>query len=179
MEEKNNKKINYIESKKKGLIVPIVFLVICIVLSLSLFAYNKFLEAQIGEIQEKTAEFEATALNLQEQVEIKVYSIIDANKFTIEELEKRSEITKYLNHFKDLSEEYSINFQGFSISKWVINTTIVVNSSTDVNEKLPYQKVTDFISSYRSDSEAILSLEFIDMIEWMDSIKFNATFKVK
>jgi hypothetical protein len=42
---------------------------------------------------------------LTNKAEIQVYSLLDNNKSTIDELEKRSRITTYIEHLKSLSPE--------------------------------------------------------------------------
>jgi hypothetical protein len=95
----------------------------------------------------------------------------------IEELDKRSKISTYIKHLKSLYPEnvYWISFEWFSLTNWKINTKATIESTN----KIAYEKTRDFIRNYRTSTGALLDLEFINLVEWMDSIKFDANFKIK
>jgi hypothetical protein len=95
-------------------------------------------------------------------------------------LEKRSRITTYIEHLKSLSPEnkYWIKFEWFNLAEWRITTSAIVEW-TNNNDKIAYKKTRDFIRNYRTDSWALLDLEFINLVEWSDIMKFNVSFKIK
>jgi hypothetical protein len=102
----------------------------------------------------------------------------------ISELEKRSKVSTYIKHLKSLSPEnvYWITFEGFSLAAGKITTRAIVEWV--VWGKTAYQKTRDFIKDYRNSMEASgtgvsLELEFVNLIEWMDSMRFDANFKIK
>jgi phosphoserine aminotransferase len=115
---------------------------------------------------------------LNDKPEIQVYSLLENNKWVIKELEKRSEVTIYLKHLNSLSSEdnYWIKFEWFNLAEGKINTTAIIEST---NEKLAYEKTRDFVRNYRTDTWALLDLEFINLIEWNDTMKFDVSFKIK
>lgn len=183
-------KVNYIESKKKNLLWPILFLVFIIIISIWAFAYNYIINVywfhilwfnyDSKEQLKKQIDDNNKSINeLNSKPEIEVYKLLEAEKKNIKELEKRSEISTYIKHLKSLSEpKYWIHFQWFSLANWVITTTVVIESSLQ-DRKIPYEKARDFIKNYRTDTWALLDLVFINVIEWMDSMKFDTNFKVK
>jgi len=101
---------------------------------------------------------------------------IEANKSTIINLEKRSTITKYINHLQAISKKYDIIFEDFAISWWSVNVKATINSS---DKWIAYVKTRDFIKNYRVTEGALFKLDFINSIEWMDSMKFNVVFNIK
>ena len=184
MAEIKTNKVNYIDSKKTSLVFPIIFLVLVIALTVSLFFYNSFIQKQVEDLKIKTAELNKTAETISNKSEVQVYTLIDNNRSVISELEKRSKITAYIDHIESLEspQKYGINFDWFTISKWEITTTASTQSTLTTNSKswsLAYEKTANFIKEYRNDPEAILNLDFISLIEWMDSMKYNVKFSIK
>jgi hypothetical protein len=178
MTEIAKNKVNYIESKKRGLAWPVLFLVFIILISAGLFAYDKYLQKQKVDLNVKVEEVKWVIDELKNKPEIQVYSFLENNKGVIDELEKRSKITTYITHLKSLSPEdkYWIKFEWFNILEGKINTTAIIES---VNDKTAYEKTRDFIRNYRTDSWALLNLEFVNLIEWSDTIRFDVNFKIK
>lgn len=168
--------VNFITQKKKELFWPLVFLWVVLILSLVLFLNNLRLDYKNVDLDKKIIERNNDIIALQNDPKIQVYSLIEANKNTIESLNKRSQITKYINHIKAISKKYDVIFEGFSISQWKINLQAVINSS---DKWIAYIKTRDFIKNYRTEENALFELDFINSIEWMDSMKFNVVFNLK
>ena len=177
MSEHKNNKVNYLESKKSSLIFPIVLLVIVLILSVWLFVYNKSLKSNIVELQNKTAEMELTIDELSNKREIQVYSLIEANIQYIEELEKRSKISTFIKHLKTVvnPNRYNLTLSDFNFSNWEVSAMAIAQSEN----KIAFEKVRDFIRWYRRDPSALLNLEFVNQIEWMDTMRFEVKFTIK
>lgn len=168
--------VNFITSKKNELIKPLFFLWFVTILSLWLFLFNWRLDYTNSQLDQKISEREADIKVLESDPKIQVYSLIEANKYTIVSLEKMSLITKYINHIKSISKKYDVSFEWFTIKNWEINTISLVNST---DKWLAYAKTKDFIKNYRLDDKALFNLEFISSIEWGDSMKIPLIFKLK
>ncbi|MDD3144873.1 MAG: hypothetical protein PHV23_02060 [Candidatus Gracilibacteria bacterium] len=168
--------VNFITNKKNELIKPLIFLGFVLVVSLGLFLFNWRLDYTNSQLDQKISERESDIKILEADPKIQVYSLVEANKSTIVGLEKRSMITKYINHIKSISKKYDVNFEGFTISNGDINTVSLV-SSTD--KGLAYAKTRDFIKNYRLDDKALFNLEFVSSIEGGDSMKIPLIFKLK
>ncbi len=168
--------VNFITNKKNELIKPLIFLWFVLVVSLGLFLFNWRLDYNNWQLDQKIFEREVDIKVLESDPKIQVYSLIEANKSTIIGLEKRSMITKYVNHIKSISKKYDVAFEWFTISNWIINTVSLI-SSTD--KWLAYAKTRDFIKNYRLDDKALFNLEFISSIEGGDSMKIPLIFKLK
>lgn len=178
---KTIKKENYIEKSKKSLLWPIIFFVIIIASTVALFFYNNVLKGQISDLDEQNQKMAQTIQELNSNPEVKVYKLLDNNKAVIEQFDKRSQIVTYIKHIKSLNaastwKRYWVLLQGFSLSNWNINSTAMIESEST---SLAYEITQNFIAKYRLDPESILELNFINQIEWMDTIKFNTNFTIK
>lgn len=176
MVENTKKEINYIESKKKNLVLPISFLLFVIFISVGLFTYNKYLQKQKVDFDAETFKVQQIIEELNNKPEIQVYSLLENNKGVIKELEKRSQVTTYLRHLNSLENNYWVKFEWFNLMEGKINSTAIIEST---NEKPAYEKTRDFVRNYRTDTWALLDLEFINLIEWNDTMKFDVNFKIK
>lgn len=168
--------VNFITNKKNELIKPLIFLWFIVVISLGLFLFNWRLDYTNGQLDKKISERESDIKVLEADPKIQVYSLIEANKSTIVSLEKRSMITKYINHIKSISKKYDVNFEWFTIANWDISTVSLVNST---DKWLAYAKTRDFIKNYRLDDKALFNLDFVSSIEWGDSMRIPLLFKLK
>lgn len=175
--------LNYIDSKKKSLVWPIIFLLLVITLTIALFSYNIYIQKKVDDFITKTSDLHKTINNINSKKEVQVYTLIESNKNIINELEKRSKITEYMKHMDSLvsPKKYNINFEGFSINKGKIMTSISTQSTLENNStgSLAYEKTVNFIRNYRKDPEALLNLDFVGLVEWMDNMKYNITFSIK
>jgi hypothetical protein len=169
---------NYIENVKGGLTWPIFFLIFVILISAGLFAYDKYLQKQKADFDIQILGLQQTIGELNAKPEIQIYSLLYNNKGVIDELDKRSKITTYIKHLKSLSSEgkYWVKFEWFNLAEGKINSTAIIES---IDNKTAYEKARDFIRNYRTDSWALLDLEFINLVEWNDTIRFDVNFKIK
>jgi len=163
-------------SGKKQHLWSIIFLIIVIILTLSLFWYNIYLEKKSEELTTKVKELENSIKEVESDDSFKVFSLIDANKKVLKELEKRTKITNYIQHLYFLKQEYDLNFKWFSAWNWEIQTSISLLSD---DNWVAYKKLVNFISEYRKDKNALFELKFINRVLWYDNMKVNIDFKIK
>ncbi|NVP17098.1 hypothetical protein HUU51_00050 [Candidatus Gracilibacteria bacterium] len=168
--------LNFITQKKKDLKFPIAFLGLVLLISLGLFLFNLKISSDIDDLNTKISQREADISILKNDPKVQVYSLIDINRNTIENMEKRSKITDYLKHVDAISKKYEISFDNFDIT----NGKVSLQASTQSSEKgIAYKKINKFISEYRKEEFALLDLKFITNFEGMDQIKFNLEFDIK
>lgn len=172
----NMNEINFITQKKRALIWPIVFLWFVIVLSVILFLFNFKLNNDIIDLEKKILERNSEIKILKDDSKVQVFSLIEANKNTIDNLEKRSYITNFIKHLNAISQKYDVVFESFSISQWIIKVQASFESS---DKGIAYIKTSNFVNSYRKDENALFNLNFISSFEWMDYIKFEVEFSIK
>jgi hypothetical protein len=87
-----------------------------------------------------------------------------------------NKVTTYINHMNVIQAKYDLKFKWFSLNNWDIVSDIEIVSD---DKAIAYQKTRDFLRWYRADSKALFNLDFVNQIEWMDDMKFEAYFKVK
>ena len=102
--------------------------------------------------------------------------MLELNKNIITSYELMNKVTTYINHMDKIAKKYDLEFNGFNLAKWEIITNVKVISDKHI---IAYEKIRDFISKYRLDSNRLFELEFINSFEWMDNIKFRVNFKIK
>jgi hypothetical protein len=87
----------------------------------------------------------------------------------------------YINNFKKLEQEYNIFFHWFDLSSWKIKSIIKTQSTSTKKgiKTLAYQKVSNFISSYRLDENSLFELGFINLFRWNNKIDYNIIFNLK
>lgn len=168
---------NLIKAKGKKPIWAIIFFVITLGATLGMYFYNIHLEKVNIELLTKIEARENDIQKNKKNKKIQIFSLLENNKTFIEELIKRSEVTKYINHLKAISQKYNLKFEWFKLSKGNIKTSITIESTEDGG--IAYMKTRDFIRNYRLEKNSLFELEFINSIEWMDSMKFNASFNIK
>lgn len=152
------------------------FLGLSILIVISLFSFNYYLETQIDSKQSKIAEFDASIKEKQKDKSVQVYNLIKENKKLIEELDKKSQINKFIYHIRELQWTYSVIFKWFNYSNGEIASNVYIPFSTDISAA---NRASYFIKSYREDKKSLFDLEFINSFNWYDSMTFNVNFKLK
>lgn len=169
---------NFITNKNKLPFAPIVFLLITVIITISLFFYNYYLNSKNNEILANIESREISIKELNSDTRIQVYSLLEANSYSFFELEKRNKITLYISHLEKISNDYWLRFDWFNFSDWKLTTTVF--SETTESSKLGYNKTVDFIREYRKNSDSLFDLEFINSVEWSaDSMKYNISLNLK
>jgi hypothetical protein len=120
-----------------------------------LYYLNSSTKKEIVDLDNEISKFDNMIKDLKNKPEVQIYSLIENNKKTIAELEKRSKITDYLRHIRAVSNSYAVKFTGFNLSNGTITTQAVFESGTST---IAYQKARDFVRNYRKDENALLDL---------------------
>lgn len=168
--------MNVINKKSSsGYMGSIVFLVIVVASTVWLNMYNNYLTTEIEGIQKSISSYETNISEVESDENIKIYSLLEINKWVIGAYEKMNKVTTYINHMIEIEDEYNIKLTWFDLSKWIITTNIQSLSNDDF---IAYQKTRDFIKKYRADWNWLFNLGFINSVEWMDIMKFKVKFKI-
>lgn len=174
-----NKKI--IKNTKNPYIVSISFLLFILVITLWLYFYNSSLKQSNFKTQSIINEYKNSIESYKQDKQLIVYSLLESNSKTIEKLEYNSKITNFLDHLDYIKQLYDINFIWFNLNWNIISTSILIKSDdyNNIEHKLAYQKLINFISSYRKDEKSLFDLDFINRIIWYDEMKLNVNFNIK
>ena len=164
------------KQKSNLLIVGYGFLVISIAIVIVLFFVNLYLDKDIENIQSDISKYDTSIKKLQENREIQVYNLLDENKKIISDLEKKSQINKFIYHLREYQSPGSFVFKWFDYSNWMVSTSVYVPFNSDI---LASSRVSMFIKNYREDKKALFNLEFINTFNWFDSMTFYINLKLK
>lgn len=164
-----------ITKSKNSFFWSIAFFTLVVLLTLSLFIYNVVLVNQNAALETKISESNQTILSIENDDAFKVFSLIEANKETLQGLISRSNVTKYMNHMQNIMDKYGLSFRWFWISGLNLKTSISTTSDT----KLAYKKVVSFIKDYRNDKDALFNLNFINKVSWYNDMKIDLNFEIK
>ncbi len=181
-----------IEIKSKKAKVPfysIALFVLVLVSSIWLYIYNLYLQDEIWAINKDIIVYKTNIKELKKDEKLQVYTLIEENKKILNEMEKRSKITNYINAVEKISVKMWLEFGDFNYSDGKITTDVVAKtkslavSGEDVIKNLAYVKVRDFIKKYRKDQTALFDLGFINSFNWTDeisdTIEFSVVFTIK
>ncbi len=163
--------------KKKSPLFSIILFVLVLFISIWIYAYNIFLEKNIEEVNIKIQRIEDGIKEEKKDKALQIYILLKENKNILSKMDKNNQITKYMKHLNDISRENSIDFKGFTLSNSKIATKVESANKTD--KILAYMNVKNFIKNYRKSKKALFSLDFINLFNGTDLIKFNANFIIK
>ncbi len=166
-----------LSNKKKLPIWAIWFLVFVLFISIWLFFYNNYLDKKNSDINSRIESIESNISEIEKDPKVELYSLLKINSWLIAELEKRNNVTEYINHLYSIWNVYGLKFDWFSFADWKIISTATSESTQD--GWIAYNKTTEFISDYRTSENAKFDLNFIESFEWMDTMKFNVNFDLK
>ncbi len=167
----------YADKRNKNLLYSGSFLLFVFFFSGWLFWYNLFLEGENSNLESQIKIQEASITVLKSDKKIQVKELVDINKWALKELEKRSDVVRYIKYLKLLNSKYGINLEGFDYAWGKISTTAKISS--DEGGRLAYIKLVNFIKDYRLNKDTLLDLMFVNTISGHDSIEFSANFKLK
>jgi len=154
----------------------IVFFLIVIVSTTSLYSYNNHLITESQDLQSKITQIDTNINELSKDKSLEIFALINANKKTIEIMESRSKVTTYIKHMKSIAGLYDIEFRGFEISGSQISTNAFVRSD---DNGIAYKKLVKFIENYRNNENSLFELPFINRVLGYDDMKLAISFKVK
>lgn len=166
------------EQKWKGNLVKIgyMFLGISLLIVISLFSVNYYLETKITGLEGKINNYNLSIKEKQKDKSIQVYNLLKENKKVIEDLDKKSQINKFIYHIREVQNTYWLLFKWFSYTNWVVSLSVYIPFNTDMTAA---NRASYFIKSYREDKSALFDLDFINTFNWYDSMTFNANLKLK
>lgn len=153
-----------------------IFLFVSIALVVSLFSFNFYLETKLSSLQDKITKYDNSIKEKQKDKSIQVYDLLKENKILIENLDKKSQINKFIYHIREIQNTYSVSFKWFSYSNGEISTSVYIPFSTDMSAA---NRASYFIKTYREDKNSLFNLDFINSFNWYDSMTFSVNFKLK
>lgn len=157
--------------------LAIFLLVFVLVLTVGLGIYNSMTKSKIEKLQTTLKNHEQTIKELKADKSVYVYNLMTLHKNTLEELDKRSQIPKYISHLESLTASYNVSFRGFTLENGKIDTRAVFNTN---DTGIAYNKAIRFIWDYRKSEKALFDLEFIQSVESTDvEVKFPVNFTLK
>lgn len=162
--------------KKKTYTTSLIFFIVVVVFTLSIYFFNSYIEGKVENIKSEINSIEKSISEVEQNEKLQVYSLLEINKELISSYNKMNNITKYINHMNVIWWKYDLNLLGFNLSEGEIITNINVLSD---NKWIAYEKTRDFIKNYRNDEKALFNLWFINSVEWMDDMSFKVTLKIK
>jgi len=154
----------YKEKWFNWLSLSIWFLIVIILLTVSLFAYNTYIEWKNASLEKQITEKEKAIKEKQKNQLIQVYDLYTRNKSIIKKLEKQSDIVSVINHLDEIALKYSIELSGFDYNAWEVKTKALSSSDwwNTLWSSSSYKKTYDFIKKYREDKENPYKLSFIE-----------------
>ena len=168
------KTFKYSQSGQK---LSIGFLVGVLLLTISFSFYDFSLNKDIDKLRADITEHQDKVEKLEAQDNVYIYSLIKRHQSVLDEMDERSRITKYMDHLQTIVSHYDVDMRGFKMWWGQISTKATFNN----NEKgLAYKKASRFISDYRLDTAALLTLERISSLRSADQdVKFPVLFTLK
>ena len=158
----------------------IAFLILVVISTIALYAYNSFLLWKIEEIDSTISWYETSIKAITMRKDVQIYSLLELNKETISEYENMNRITEFIKHMDKIQSVYDVEMEGFRMSNWEIETQVTVKSEEDGDLNAAHSFIKEFVMKYRLDELSKFDLLFINSFFWdMDAIKFNVNFKIK
>jgi len=154
----------YKEKWLTPLSLSIRFLIIIILSTTFLFAYNLYISSKNVSLQEQIDQKQIAIKVKKDNPLVQVYDLYIKNKTTIAKLEKQSDIVSFINHLDEISLTYNIELSGFDYSSWEIRTQALTISDKwkTLWSSSSYKKTSDFIKKYRLDKKVLFKLSFIE-----------------
>jgi len=165
----------YKKKKKNSHSVSILFLIIVIISTIILYIYNTSISSDIDKVRLAIANIDNLTENIKKDEKVQIYSLIEANKKTLERMKYISQVPDFIEHFKLIWKKYKVNLESFNYSWWKLTSEL---SFEDINE-ITYLRVVNFIKGYRTSKDSLFDLKFIKSIEWQKNIKFAISLDLK
>lgn len=167
----------YLKKKDKNMFFSIIFFFLSVILTLSLFFYNKVLINDIHQINEESEKKQKSITLIKEDERIQVKELLDINAKAIPDLENKTLVLKFIEEIKKISSKYDIIFSGFNYGNGRLSLDATIKRSED---GMPaYEKLTFFIQDYRLDEQALFELDFISKFVGQNRISFHTNFLIK
>jgi len=162
------------ENKKNFFGLPFILFIFVVILTLGMYFYNSHLESQNKKLDNKIKSLDENISLINKDPNILVYNLINKNKSTLDKLEAYSNIKKFVSHMNAMQRVYSLRFEWFNYSNWIITTKVETK-----NVNIAYRTVSKFIENYRKNKKAIFDLDYINRVVWNDKMAFIMHLKVK
>jgi len=171
------KEFDILEKKKQNrYIIALVFLGACILLTAWLYIYILSLESKITTLDSWLQELQVSISQRESDPLIQSYILYERNKSIFSQLEYVSDIPNHVAHLKLTMLRYWITAQWFSYNDGNMQTKITSDNDT---RWFWYEKVGNFVRSYRNDSQSPFHLAFITTFAWHDRIQHELLFELK
>lgn len=169
LQEEKNEKHNLIK-------IGYILLALSILIVWGLFWFNYYLETKIDVLEKNITQYDNSIKEKQKDKKIQVYNLLKDNKKVIEDLDKKSQINKFIYHIRELQNTYRVVFKWFNYTNGIVSMSAYIPFSPDMTAA---NRATYFIKSYREDKNALFDLDFINTFNWYDNMTFNVNLKLK
>lgn len=167
---------NNVEKKRDFLFRFSVGLFIVVLISTaSLYFYKSSLEWSLNDVNSEISNLNKSISDLKTDKALQVYNLYNLNKTTIDNEFKKSNVNVYVNYLRLTASKYGLQFNWFNYDTKKLSTTLT--STTDTN--LGYLKLIKFIADYRTTTNDLVDLEFMNSISGSDKITSSLVFDVK
>lgn len=150
-----------------------------VIATIGIYIYNGSVERGNIELKAGVEAIEADINALKQDPEIQIATLITKNKALLEKMEYFSQIPLFISQVDALESEYSLDFDGFKYSKWVVSTDAISEWGAWTES---YKKIVRFISDYRdkeTQSEKDFALGFVKSVEDDGDINFKVELEVQ
>ena len=162
--------------KKTKNLYSMVFFLLVVLLTWSLFWYNYVLKGSIDSMKNEINKKEMSILDINKDENISIFNLVNTNKLVLEKMRQRSDITAFISHVKKIENKYKLNISWFNYNGWILTSGVSLVNTT---ESLAYDLANKFISLYREDKSNPFDLWFIWSVKWNDNLKFSIELKLK
>lgn len=161
----------------KGQKFAIGLLIVVLSITIWFGVYNSILSKKVDKMEVTLQEHKDTVKKLKAEKKVYVYELMTLHKKSLDLLDKRSQVSEYINHFAEISQTFSIDFRGFNLSDGNITTKAQFNTN---DTGVSYNKAVRFIGDYRKSDDSLFDLEFISNVESTDlDVKIPLQFSIK
>lgn len=167
----------FYEKKKTGTFyLALGFFIVVLLMTGGLHYYKMQIDEKNEVLSGKKQTITSSIKSLEEDPDIQIYSIYEANKTFFATQESYSQIPSFVNHFKKYFAKYDIDAKGFRYNNGEV--TISLSSDTD-DWGFAYQKIVTFIEEYTEAEAARFMPKQVNSFSGYDRIKYTGTFTLK
>ncbi len=161
----------------KGQKFAIILLIVVLSITIWFGVYNSILSKKVDKMEVTLQEHKDTIKKLKAEKKVYVYELMTLHKNSLDTLDKRSQVSAYINHLEEISQTYSIDFRGFNLSNGGVTTKAQFNTN---DTGVSYNKAVRFIWDYRKSDKSLFDLDFISSVESTDlDVKIPLQFSIK
>lgn len=172
----NNKILLLKEPLNYSYICSIILFCFTLCSTLFLSYANKNIVSEVDGYNKKIEERDESLKNLENNEELQVYALLEANKKSLDLLKKRSQIVSYVQHLKWIARAYDLEISWFQMDWWVIRTQVEAKSD---DLWVSYKKIVHFMKAYKENKKALFDIEPIKTFRWYDNLRFHIDFRIK